>query len=83
MQSLISSLIESGAPWGLLCAILLYAVIILWKKVNNLSDKLFDLSKTSIEKDERIHPILKELIEDINLFKKEIIEEVRKNKNVY
>lgn len=80
MQSLISTLIDTGAPWGLLCAVLMYAVIILWKKCNKLTDRLLSLSEMSIKKDERIHPVLKELVGGFDVIKRDI-EELRRNKN--
>ena len=49
MTPLLKGLLESGAPWGLLCAVLLYAVAVLWRRCVALSDRLFALSEKHVE----------------------------------
>lgn len=69
MDSLINGLIESGAPWGILCAVLIYFIINLWKRYNILIDKLHNLSIEQVKINSEMHNILNYVekdIEDIN-----------------
>lgn len=69
MDSLVNGLIESGAPWGILCAVLIYFIINLWKRYNILIDKLHDLSIEQVKINSEMHNILNYVekdIEDIN-----------------
>jgi len=45
MTPLLEGLLESGAPWGLLCASLSLAVAVLWRRCVALSDRLYTLSE--------------------------------------
>jgi ligand-binding sensor domain-containing protein len=49
MDALITGLMKSGAPWGILCSVLLALVVALWKRTVTLSDKLYDLGMKQIE----------------------------------
>lgn len=49
MDALISGLLKTGAPWGILCAVLLAIVAALWKRTVTLSDKLYDLGVKQVE----------------------------------
>jgi hypothetical protein len=49
MEVLISGLFKTGAPWGILCAVLLVIIVALWKRTITLSDKLYDLGTKQIE----------------------------------
>lgn len=49
MEALITGLLKSGAPWGILCAVLLALVVALWKRTITLSDKLYDLGVKQVE----------------------------------
>lgn len=49
MDALITGLLKTGAPWGLLCAALSLAVVALWKRHNVLVDKLEALSNRQVE----------------------------------
>lgn len=69
MDSLVNGLIESGAPWGILCAVLIYFIINIWKRYNILIDKLHDLSIEQVKINSEMHNILncvEKDIEDIN-----------------
>jgi hypothetical protein len=44
MDALFKGLLETGAPWGILCAVLMFAVGVLWKRCNVLSDRLYELA---------------------------------------
>lgn len=49
MTPLLKGLLESGAPWGLLCAALVVAVGVLWRRCNVLSDRLYDLAIAQVK----------------------------------
>jgi len=49
VSPLLKGLLESGAPWGLLCAVLLAAVVVLWRRGVQLSDKLYDLATNQVK----------------------------------
>lgn len=49
MGALMKGLLETGAPWGLLCASLVLAVAVLWKRCNILSDRLYDLAVSQVK----------------------------------
>lgn len=63
--SLLKGLLESGAPWGLLCAVLLAAVVALWRRITVLSDKLYELAVAQVKKDEQVHSTLEAVREDV------------------
>jgi hypothetical protein len=48
METLINSLIKTGAPWGLLCAALALFVAVLWRQNLKLSDRVFELAMDQI-----------------------------------
>lgn len=64
-SSLLKGLLESGAPWGLLCAVLLAAVVVLWRRSITLSDKLYNLALMQVQKDEQLQAALQRLLEDV------------------
>lgn len=43
MEKIIKALVDAGAPWGLLCAILLLGILVLWRRNVQLTDKLYEL----------------------------------------
>lgn len=49
MDALISGLLKTGAPWGILCAVLLFFVIKLWFEYTKMADKLFSLAENQIK----------------------------------
>ena len=49
MTPLLKGLLESGAPWGLLCAALVFAVSVLWRRYVEVSDRLYALSAKYVE----------------------------------
>lgn len=49
MDALVTGLMKTGAPWGILCAVLLAIVVSLWKRTLTLSDKLYDLGVKQVE----------------------------------
>jgi hypothetical protein len=63
--SLLKGLLESGAPWGILCAVLLAAVVALWKRSVALSDKLYELAVNQVKKDEQVHATLESVRREI------------------
>jgi hypothetical protein len=48
-QAFFKGLLESGAPWGILCAALSFAVLTLWHSHKLLSDRLFALATKQVE----------------------------------
>ena len=64
-SSLLKGLLESGAPWGILCAVLLAAVVALWRRSVTLSDKLYDLAVSQVKKDEQVHSTLEQVRRDV------------------
>lgn len=65
IDALVRGLLEAGAPWGILCAVLLAATVTLWRRSIALSDKLYDLAQAQVEKDVRVHAILENLRDEI------------------
>jgi len=61
----LKGLLESGAPWGLLCATLLVGVVALWRRSVSLSDKLYELAVAQVKKDEQVHSTLQQVREDV------------------
>ena len=59
-EALFQGLLKTGAPWGLLCAALLVAVCVLYRRNVSLSDRLFDLSAAGIRRDVEVHHALEE-----------------------
>ncbi len=49
MAALVEGLLKSGAPWGLLCAVLLVGIGVLWRRCNTLSDRLYELAIAQVE----------------------------------
>lgn len=72
MDSLVNGLIESGAPWGILCAVLIYFIINLWKRYNILIDKLHDLSIEQVKINSEMHNILNCVEKDIEYINKRL-----------
>jgi len=58
MDALLTSLVKSGAPWGLLCAALSLAVVALWRRVTELSNKLYEVSMAQLKRDLEFHHTL-------------------------
>jgi len=49
MDALLKGLLETGAPWGILCAVLIFGIGVLWKRCNILSDRLFELAIAQVK----------------------------------
>ena len=49
MAALLEGLLKTGAPWGLLCAALVLAVAVLWRRCNTLSDRLYELAISQVK----------------------------------
>ena len=64
MDALIQGLLKTGAPWGFLCAVLLFAVYTLWQHLNVCLDRLYLLSTQQVE---------------VNIVTKESIVKIEKN----
>lgn len=69
MAALLKGLLETGAPWGILCTILLCGIGVLWKRCNVLSDRLFELAiaqvRVNTETQRTIQSVEKD-VEDIS-----------------
>lgn len=70
--ALIQGLLKTGAPWGILCAALTVALVVLWRRYVATSDRLYDLALAQMQKDEQIHATLARVREDV--------EEIRRTK---
>lgn len=70
MEALITGLFKSGAPWGILCAVLLTIVAVLWKRTITLSDNLYDLGVKQVEAFGHVR-------EEMRLVKRELDEQRR------
>ncbi len=64
-SALLKGLLESGAPWGLLCSALAVAVAVLWKRVVTLTDELIGMTKTLAEINAETRSTLREYKKDI------------------
>jgi len=68
MSALLQGLLKTGAPWGILCAVLLFGIWVLWKRCNILSDRLYELAisqvKVNTETQKAIQSVEKD-VEDI------------------
>jgi len=64
-SSLLKGLLETGAPWGILCAVLLAAVFALWRRCNLVSDKLYALGLAQVEHDKEICFVMERIREDV------------------
>lgn len=53
-----TGLLKTGAPWGVLCAVLLVAVAALWRRSVQLSDKLYDLATSQVKQSAEVHGTL-------------------------
>lgn len=69
MDALLQGLLKTGAPWGILCAVLLFGVWVLWSRCNTLSDRLYELAisqvKVNTETQRAIQSVEKD-VEDIS-----------------
>ncbi len=65
MSALLKGLLESGAPWGLLCATLTIAIATLWRRYTVLSDKLYDLAIQQTKGYTEVHGTLERVKEDL------------------
>lgn len=65
MEPLLTGLLKSGAPWGLLCAVLVLAVAALWRRVTQLSDKLYDLATTQVKANSEVHGTLSNALKEL------------------
>lgn len=63
--TLIDTLIKTGAPWGILCAVLSLAVWVLWRRCNLLSDRLYDVSMLQTKKSTQVHERLYDLHNEV------------------
>jgi hypothetical protein len=64
-SALVKGLLESGAPWGLLCAALAVAVGVLWKRITKLTDEVIQLAKSQVEVNAETRATLRETKRDI------------------
>lgn len=58
MDALIKGLVETGAPWGLLCAALSVAVAALWRRCLRLGEQLYEVSMAQVKRDLEFHHAL-------------------------
>ena len=65
MEALLTGLLKSGAPWGILCAALLVAVAALWRRSVQLSDKLYDLATSQVKQSAEVHGTLTNTLKEI------------------
>ncbi len=66
MDSLIKGLLEAGTPWGILCAALVFAVMVLWKRCNKLSDQLYELATNQLSVNIEHKQTLKQVEKDLD-----------------
>jgi len=64
-SAVLKGLLESGAPWGLLCAALAVAVAVLWKRLIKLTDEVIQLAKAQVEVNAETRAALRETKRDI------------------
>ena len=65
MGPLLKGLLESGAPWGMLCAALTLAIVALWRRYVAISDKLYDLAIQQTKGYTEIHETLERVRQDL------------------
>lgn len=66
MEALISGLLKAGAPWGILCAALTLAVVHLWKRCNDLADKVYDLAVSQVRVNAETQNALRQVERDVD-----------------
>lgn len=70
IQLLLEGLIKAGAPWGILCAALMYTAIHLWRRCVVLSDKLFELGMAQVKASTEVHQTLEAVKDDLEAIRK-------------
>lgn len=65
MEALLTGLLKTGAPWGFLCAALLVAVVALWRRSVQLSDKLYDLATAQVKQSAEVHGTLSNALKEL------------------
>lgn len=65
MEPLLTGLLKTGAPWGVLCAVLLVAVAALWRRSVQLSDKLYDLATSQVKQSAEVHGTLTNTLKEL------------------
>jgi len=65
LDALFTGLLKSGAPWGILCAALLAAVVALWRRSVQLSDKLYDLATSQVKQSAEVHGTLTNALKEL------------------
>lgn len=65
MDALFSSLLKSGAPWGILCVALLLAVTTLWRRSVQLSDKLYELATAQVKQSAEVHGTMTNTLKEL------------------
>lgn len=49
MMAYIEQLLKVGTPWALLCAGLSIALAVVWKRLNQVTDKLYEVSMAQVK----------------------------------
>jgi hypothetical protein len=65
LEPLLTGLLKTGAPWGVLCAVLLVAVAALWRRSVQLSDKLYDLATSQVKQSAEVHGTLTNTLKEL------------------
>lgn len=65
MEALLTGLLKSGAPWGILCAVLVLAVAALWRRSVQLSDKLYELATAQVKQSAEVHGTLSNALKEL------------------
>lgn len=70
VKMILEGLIKSGAPWGILCAALMYTAIHLWRRCVVLSDKLFELGMAQVKTSTEVHKTLETVKDDLEAIRR-------------
>lgn len=65
-QAFLKGLLESGAPWGILCLALSIAVVALWKRSITLADRLYELATKQVEVNTETRSTLQNVERDVD-----------------
>ena len=68
--ALIQGLLKTGAPWGILCAVLTLAVAVLWRRYVSISDRLYDLAICQAKVETAFHETLERVKEDLEAIRR-------------
>lgn len=69
LDTLLKSLIAEGAPWGILCTVLITAVAVLWRRNAVLSDRVYALGMKQVEASTEVHNTLSTVQKDLEILK--------------